>query len=172
MSGLKSSKGVVMKTLAFVATTILALGPVGCKHDNRRLAANDMKIRVKLSRGFVRGNADPKKIELNGIELGEFSSNPDEFLSELGGAIICLVIIAPIISGLEYAIKCSGTTKAYIWPIENRRYRQRLYWGNNKVYLPQGMTGKTVKIRIEFRGNYVGTFDFEADLKKGGKIKL
>jgi hypothetical protein len=161
-----------MKTLAFVATTILALGSTGCKHDNRRRAANDLKIRVKLSRGFVRSNADPKKIKISRLELGEIFTEPDDFLLDLSGAIICLVIIAPIVSGLEYAIKCSGTTKAYIWPIADRRYRQRLYWGNNKVYLPWGMTGKTVKIRIEFRGNYVGTFDFEADLTKGGKIKL
>jgi len=143
----------------------------GCRHPNSRRQADDLRIGVELSRGFVRRTMEdvPKDLDVARETVEQGLDEADD----IGDVIFCLLIVAPIAFGLEDAVEHADTTKGYIWPKGIGNYRQRLYWGENRVYLPARCARQVVTLVVEFRGNYAGTYEFDVDLaKKRRRVRL
>jgi len=143
----------------------------GCRHPNRPRQSDDLKIKVELTRSFVRRNMQdvPKDLDV----ARETVDKNLEAAEDIGDVLFCLLIIAPIAYGVEDAIEHADTAKGHIRPKGIDGYRQRLYWGENRVYLPRGCAGQVVTLVVEFRGNYEGTYEFEVDLaRRHTKVKL
>jgi hypothetical protein len=159
--------------LLALACCLLPLA-AGCRHPNARRHRDDVKIKVKLTREFVRDRMEdvPKETH-NSDKLIEDAfddvHNPRDFLR----AVFILVVVAPFFCSAEEVVLHAETTKGYIRPKDRYEYQQRLYWGDNKVYLPADCAGKVVPLTVEFFGNYAGTYELEVDLsKRGRKVRL
>jgi hypothetical protein len=173
----------ILKSLLVAVLAAALFLPAGCKRDNRRRHSSDVKIRVKLTRRFVRKNMERTRSEEpdedDQVEVEECESEDDgksfeDELKEDLAEVIFFIITLPIRMMIEDQLsKTIGTAKGYIWPREHRkRYCQRLYWGDNKVYLPKECKGTKVPMVIEFRGTYGGRFELELDLKRKKRLKL
>lgn len=147
----------------------LFLFAAGCKHPNSPRSDDDLRIRVELTREFVRANMmdTPKDLSVaHGIAEQSLKMEADDLGQAVFESLFCLLVLAPIAYGVENAAEHAYTTKGYIWPRERPEYRQRLYWGDNRVYLPRECAGEIVPFVVEFRGNYAGTYEVLVDMSR------
>ena len=163
------TRGGCLWRYAAPALMLAAAALVGC---NRPRSADDISVEVRLSRSFVREKAARKPVEVSC--LGGWNWNvPSHGSGDAAWVALAVVAIVVLIATVEIAASCAGTTRAQVWPEQHpERYRQRLGWGGNRVYLPRSCAGQIVPMVVEFRGKYTGTHRFELDLAGAGEAKL
>jgi hypothetical protein len=149
--------------VGLIVGLVLVLG-VGCA-SNRARADNDIIAHVELERQEVRRHGAAKSIDLE-FTAELFSSGhfnrPEDFLVAL--------MVFPIVAGIEVGIRSIGETTVYIEPEGYPEYRQRLWWGRNKVFFPAAVAGQQVPVKILFYGNYVGSFDRSVKVRATARL--
>jgi hypothetical protein len=133
----------------------------GCKMaEPKPFKMDDHYIYIDLKREFVREKA--KQVDVTkGYYIKE---KPDN----LGEAVL-YGYVNVLADGVQLAI--SGRSKVTVWPSYRIDYKQKIFWGKNKVYIPKELKGKEFYLRVNIDGSYSGFFYVSITQTKK-KIKL
>ncbi len=129
----------------------------GCgRPEARRIHRSDIPVKVTLTREFIRSRSDyspePLQPPIRGAVGKELARHRD------GAAFLFVLTLLSLAS--------NQGTRVTIEPKDLPKYRQDLYWGKNKVYLPAACRGRHCIVILDWGGAWGGDFRFRADLTR------
>jgi len=142
--------------LGLVVLLLLLLPSWGCSQRERRRHPDDVRVQIRVERTELRGWAKPDELEMTvtkGLFEGTFSPQSGEnFIVGVAFILVCATVEMTIERSLS---AMRGTTLTLSVP-EYPRYRQRLVWGDNRVYLPAELAGTSAGVIIRAKGAWRG----------------
>ncbi len=148
-----------MTTSRLLAILLVALALTACGRSTRPRLDDDLAVHVVLERREVRRQADRKQIGLDvANSLFEIEVNPFTQPGEFLGSLMMAPILWPFVATIEVAVKSAGRTRVWVTPQDHQRYRQRLSWGQNTIFVPRSLAGQRHTFVFVCRGNYRGVW--------------
>ena len=153
-----------MRALVSMVVLVLLLPSVGCSARERHRHRDDLRVQIRVERTDLRTWAEPDDLEMtvtNTLFEGTFSPHSGEdFVASIAFILVCATVEMTIERSLS---AMRGTTLTLSVP-EYPRYRQRLVWGDNRVYLPAELAGTSAGVIIRAKGAWRGRQSVQLDL--------
>ena len=113
------------------------------------ITETDVAVKMVLNRHMIRKQA---QYDLSAFSGGGWGNVDGE------AGIILLGIVAVVFVG-EVAVNILQGCDVYVYPEGYRKhYKQQVYWGENRVFLPKEFADSGGFICFEVRGSYSGAF--------------
>ena len=132
----------------------------GCR-TLRPINADDIKVSLKIDKSFLKGKMARQRKYVPAANSNEGSSSNVSIginvqcSSNDSGEVLLLITVIALAAGWYW-----GTCRVYMTPEGYGEYKQQLYWGENKVFLPRAAEkdGLTLKFhtygRVEREWSY------------------
>ncbi len=156
-----------MYRLALLVILIFMLPMIGCSQREGRRHPDDVHVQIRVERTDLRTWAKPDQLDMtitkglfNGDSGGDFYGDPRSLVAVLAFVIICATVEVTIEKSVS---SMRGTTMSLSVP-GHPRYNQKLYWGDNRIYLPAACAGTSVDVVIRAKGAWRGRHTVQLDL--------
>lgn len=157
-----------MPRWSIIVLILVVTGVAGCGRENRRRHATDIPLEVTLERNWVRERA-----ALDWVNVYDTPIQVDFSADGAAPAFVVMVALLLIEGGIETTATMADKTKVVVYVAGHEGYRQRLYWGENILWLPAAAAeSESASLVVEISGDRHASCTVPLDLTAGDALNL